>query len=258
MLFRSNRGGKTANGPRAVANGANVVISSITEDDGAREIFTGSDGFLAGDVTGKLFIEMSTLRPMTHRELAPLVQAKGGALIDSPVMGSTPHVKDGQLLALVGGAAADVERARPVLEKLARRIVHLGPNGAGCAMKLAVNLGMAVYLQSLAESFAMGEAEGLNVAQMLDVFADSPTASPFLKGKMSVLKGEAGGVSLDMRTLRKDVMSAMATGAVGGVPMPAGSGALATLSAAVAGGWGDRDLAELPRWFREFMPQRFD
>ena len=113
-----------------------------------------------------------------------------------------------------------VERARPALEKLARRIVHLGPNGAGCAMKLAVNLGMAVYLQSLAESLAMGEAEGLTVGQMLDVLADSPTASPFLKGKMGVLKGEAAPVSLDIRTLRKDVMSAMATGALGGVVGP--------------------------------------
>jgi 3-hydroxyisobutyrate dehydrogenase-like beta-hydroxyacid dehydrogenase len=125
-------------------------------------------------------------------------------------------------------------------------------------MKLAVNLGMAVYLQSLAESFAMGEAEGLSVEQMLDVFADSPTASPFLKGKMGVLKGEAAPVSLDLRTLRKDVMSAVGTGALGGVPMPAGSGALTTLSAAVANGWGERDLAELPRWFRQFLPQVYD
>src|SRR4029450_5086000 len=137
-------------------------------------IFAGRDGFLSGDVSGKLFIEMSTLQPMTHRELAPLVRAKGAHLVDAPVMGSIPTVREGKLLALLGGDAADVERARAVLQHLTRRIVHIGPNGAGCAMKLAVNLGMAVYLQSLAEAMSLGASEGLKLDQMLEIFGEAP------------------------------------------------------------------------------------
>ena len=256
--LQSKRGLCVVNGPRAVADEAEVVLSIITEDKGVRQIFTAPDGFLSGEVKGKLFVEMSTLQPMTHRDLAPMVKAKGASLVDSPVMGSIPTVREGKLLALLGGEAADVERARAVLDHLTRRIVHIGPNGAGCAMKLAVNLGMAVYLQSLAEAMSLGVSEGLTLDQMLDIFGEAPTASPWLKGKVGVLKGEPGDITLDIRTMRKDVMSAIATGARNGVAMPATSGTLASLSAAVAGGWGERDLAEVPRYFREFMLQVYE
>jgi 3-hydroxyisobutyrate dehydrogenase len=255
---QGKRGLRVVDGPRAVVGEADVVLSIITEDKGVRQIFTGPDGFLSGDVKGKLFIEMSTLQPMTHRELAPIVKAAGARLVDSPVMGSIPTVREGKLLALVGGEAADVERARTVLDHLTRRIAHIGGNGAGCAMKLAVNLGMAVYLQSLTEALALGRSEGLAFEQMLDIFGEAPTTSPWFKGKLAVLKGEPGDITLDIRPMRKDVMSAIATGAKNGVAMPATSGALTSLSAAVAGGWGEKDLAELPRYFREFMLQVYE
>src|SRR5262249_61670067 len=97
-------------------------LSIIPEDRGARHIFNGANGFLAGDVKGKLFIEMSTLQPMTARELTPLVEAKGARLIDSPVLGTIPQVKDGKLFALVAGPAEDLYTPSPVLEKMTRRI----------------------------------------------------------------------------------------------------------------------------------------
>ena len=243
--------------PRAVAESADVVLSIITEDKGVRRVFTGADGFLAANVAGKLFVEMSTLQPATHRELAPQVAARGARLINSPVLGSIPTVREGKLVALVGGEADDVARARSVLDHLTRRVAHLGPNGAGCAMKLAVNLGMAVYLQALAESLALGTSEGLGIDQMLDIFSDAVTATPWLKGKLPVLRGEPSDITLDIRTMRKDVLSAIATGARNGVAMPATSGALASLAAAVAGGWGEKDLAEVPRFFRDFMLQDY-
>jgi 3-hydroxyisobutyrate dehydrogenase len=248
---------RAVDSPRAVAESANVVLSIITEDKGVRGVFTGADGFLAANVAGKLFVEMSTLQPATHRELAPQVAAGGARLIDSPVLGSIPTVREGKLVALVGGEADDVARARSVLDHLTRRVAHFGPNGAGCAMKLAVNLGMAVYLQALAESLALGTSEGLGIDQMLDIFSDAVTATPWLKGKLPVLRGEPSDITLDIRTMRKDVLSAIATGARNGVAMPATSGALASLAAAVAGGWGEKDLAEVPRFFRDFMLQDY-
>jgi 3-hydroxyisobutyrate dehydrogenase-like beta-hydroxyacid dehydrogenase len=125
-------------------------------------------------------------------------------------------------------------------------------------MKLAINLGMAVQLQALAESLALGLSEGLTLDQMLEVMSDAVTATPWFKGKLPVLKGEPGDITLDVRTLRKDMMSAIATGASNGVAMPATSGALASLAAAVAGGWGDKDLAEVPQFFRSHMLQDYE
>ena len=243
--------------PRAVAAESDIVISIITEDHGVRRIYNGPEGFLSGDVTGKLFIEMSTLQPMTGRELAPQVEAKGARLINSPVLGTIPQVRAGNLCALVGGSAEDLVRACAVLEKMTRRIVHMGPNGSGYAMKLAVNLGLGAYIQALSESLALGACQGLTLDQMLDVLQEAPYASGWLKSKIGVLKGDKPEMTLDIKTLRKDIMSVVATGALSGVPMPLSSGTLASLSAAVANGHGDGDLAELAMFMRESMVQDF-
>jgi 3-hydroxyisobutyrate dehydrogenase len=242
---------------RAVAAASEIVISTITEDHGVRRIFNGPDGFLSGDVKDKLFIEMSTLQPMTGRELAPLVEAAGARFIESPVLGTIPQVRDGKLFALVGGRAEDLDRARPVLEKMTRRIAHMGPSGSGYAMKLAVNLGLGAYIQAVSESLALGAQQGLTVDQMLDVLQEAPYASGWLKTKVDVLKGAPAEMTLDIRTLRKDLMSAVATGALTGVPMPLSAATLVSLSAAVADGYGAGDLAELPKFLRESMLQNF-
>ena len=245
--------------PRAVADAADgIVISIITEDHGVRNVFRGKDGFLSGDARGKLFVEMSTLQPMTGRELAPIVESAGARLIESPVLGSIPTARDGKLLALVGGRAEDIDRGRPVLEKLTRKIVHMGPNGAGYAMKLAVNLGLAGFIQATAESLALGAREGLAVEQMLGVLSEAPTANGWLASKKGLLMGEPADITLDLKTLRKDIMSAVATGALDGTSMPLTSGVLTSLSAAVAQGWGDKDIGELARFFREQMGQKLD
>lgn len=253
----ADSGLRIAANARAVAAGSDIVISIITEDHGVRHIFNEPQGFLDGDVTGKLFIEMSTLQPMTGRELVPLVEAKGARLIEAPVLGTIPQVRDGKLFALVGGRAEDLERARPVLEKLTRRINHMGPNGAGYAMKLAVNLGLGSYIQALSESLALGAKQGLTIDQMMDVLLEAPYASNWMKSKVGVIKGDKPEMTLDIRTLRKDIMSAVATGALTGVPMPLTSGTLTSLSAAVASGCGGGDLGELPKFLRDSMMQNF-
>jgi len=257
MKAAAARNVRLADSARAVASASDIMISIITEDHGVRSLFRGQDGFLAGDVRGKLFIEMSTLQPMTGRELAPIVEAAGARLIESPVLGSLPTVREGKLFALVGGRAEDLERARPVLEKLTRRIAHMGPNGAGYAMKLAVNLGLAAFIQATAESLALGQREGLTLRQMVDVLSEAPTANSWLARKKPQLLGEMDDMSIDIKTLRKDVMSVVATGALNGTGLPLSAGVLASLSAAVAHGWGDKDAGELVRFFREEMGQRF-
>ncbi len=241
----------------AVAAGADIILSIITDDAGVRGLFAGPHGFFSVPVTGKLFVEMSTLQPMTVRGLAEAAEAKGARLIDCPVLGSIPTVREGKLLVMAGGRPEDVERARPVLDALARRIVHMGPNGAGSARKLSVNIGLAAYLQSLAESLALGQRQGLALETMLDVLSEAPTANFMLASKMSALKGGDVSTTLDIATLRKDVMSAVATGALSGVAMPVSASTLASLSAAVAAGWDTSDIGLLPRFFAEHMLQRF-
>jgi len=244
--------------PRAVAESADAVLSIITEDNGIRRVFTGKDGFLQAPVDGKLFIEMSTLQPMTIRELVPQVEAKGARLVDSPVLGTIPSVRDGKLVALMGGRDEDVARAKEILAPLTRRVIHMGPSGAGSVMKLAANLGMGTYLQAVAEALALGDRYGLSIPLMLDALMEGAFASPWLKAKTEQFKGAKGDTTLDVKSIRKDLMSAIATGAVKGVPMPATAGALASASAAVAQGLSEEDCAVIPIFFRQHMIQKLD
>jgi 3-hydroxyisobutyrate dehydrogenase-like beta-hydroxyacid dehydrogenase len=247
-----------AGSPREVAEASEAVLSIITEDNGIRRVYTGKDGYLQGDVAGKIFIEMSTLQPMTIRELAPEVEAKGARLVDSPVLGTIPSVRDGKLVALMGGREEDVARAAAILGPLTRRVIHMGPSGSGSVMKLAANLGMGTYLQAVAEALALGDRYGLSIPLMLDALMEGAFASPWLKAKTEQFNGAKGDTTLDVKSIRKDLMSAMATGAIAGVPMPATAGALASASAAVAQGLSDEDCAVIPTFYRQHMLQRFD
>lgn len=249
---------EAANSPREVAEAADAVLSIITEDKGIRRVYAGKDGYLQGNVAGKIFIEMSTLQPMTIRELAPQVEAKGGRLVDSPVLGTIPSVRDGRLVALVGGRDEDVTRAKEILAPLTRRVIHMGPIGAGAVMKLAANLGMGTYLQAVAEALALGDSYGLSIPLMLDALMEGAFASPWLKAKTEQFNSGKGDITLDVKSLRKDLMSAVATGAVAGVPMPSASGALASASAAVAQGLSEEDCAVIPLFYRQHMLQKFD
>jgi 3-hydroxyisobutyrate dehydrogenase-like beta-hydroxyacid dehydrogenase len=249
---------EAAKNPRAVAEASEAILSTITEDHGIRRVFTGEDGFLEAPVDGKIFIEMSTLQPMTIRELTPQVEAKGARIVDSPVLGTIPSVRDGKLVALMGGREEDVARATKILAPLTRRVIHMGPAGSGSVMKLAANLGMGTYLQAVAEALALGDRYGLSIPLMLDALMEGAFASPWLKAKTEQFKGAKGDTTLDVKSIRKDLMSAIATGAVAGVPMPATAGALASASAAVAQGLADEDCAVIPVFYRQFMVQKFD
>lgn len=232
---------------------SDYTISMVTEDHAARALYLGPEGLLSGVVDGKCFIEMSTLKPDTVREIAVVADRRGATFISVPVLGTNVHALNGQLIALASGRSEDVDAARCVLELLAKKVIHLGDIGSSAAMKLAVNLMLGVYVEALSEALALGASEGLEVHTMLDVLSDSPMANLFLAFKMPILKGEAGEAAFDMKSLCKDLSSAVSAGSAQGVSLPAATACVSTLKAGMASGWGERDIAELPRFFREHM-----
>jgi len=244
-----------AAGPREVAERADTVLSIITEDTGARQLWEGAEGFLQARLSGKLFIEMSTLQPMTVRTLHGIALARGAAFVDSPVLGTIPSAVQGKLVALVGGREEDVARARGVLSDLAARVEHVGPAGAGAAMKLVVNNMMGCYIQVLSESLMLGRSQGLPLDRMIEIIGGSVNASGWFQMKKPALLGARNDVTLDIRTLRKDILSVLATAALGGVPTPAAAATAASLSAAVHAGAGERDIAELVAFLCGALPQ---
>lgn len=241
--------------PKAVVEASDAIITSLPDDGRVMGLFCTKDGIAEADIAGRIFIETSTLRPRSAGDLAARLNARRAEMIDSPVLGSIPAVRAGTLLALVGGTTSALERATPVLADLTARIYHMGESGSGYATKLAVNIGLAGYVQILTETLALSERYGLARDKVLEILQSGPTGNPWLKTKLGALTGGTSDLTLDLVTLRKDLLSALAAGADRGVPMPQTAANLSVYSAAVAADWGSKDSVELVHFFIQNMLQ---
>lgn len=244
-------GAHAAATPRELAEKSDIIFTILSHAEAIADTYNGSAGLLAGQVRGKLFVEMSTVRPETEIALEAQARAAGAALIDCPVGGTVGPAREGKLLGFVGGADADVARARPVLEQLCRRVEHVGPVGAGARMKLAINLPLLVYWQTLGEALSLIQPLGLDPARVMDILADTSGGPNMLKNRgpaiAKVLKGEPiGPPSMDVDLMCKDLRTMLAEAQSLGVSLPVTERALGVFDAAAAAGMGGADAIRLP------------
>ncbi len=242
-----------ANTPRELAVQSDVIISSLFDTPAVQAVYCGDDGLLTA-ASGKLFIEMSTVRPEVQQVLAAQVRGADGAFVECPVGGTTGPARSGQLLGLAGGEAADVERARPVLEKLCRRIEHMGSVGAGASTKLAINLPLIVFWQSFGEALALVRHLGKDPGWMVQLFSETAGGPNVLKVKAEALAATLAGdegvaPTFDIDAMRKDLRTMMEEGHAHGIPLPVASQTLAALDEASAAGLGGHDCAYMPAYW---------
>jgi 3-hydroxyisobutyrate dehydrogenase len=218
-------GAAVAATPAQLAQASDVVITILTDAAAIDVVYNGASGLLAGDVRGKLFIEMSTVRPQTEVALAEKVRARGAALVECPVGGSTGPARQGKLIGLMGAEPADAARAKPILEQLCRRLEHCGPVGAGAVMKLTINMPLMIYWQALGEALALCRPLGLDPARVLDLLSDTSGGPNVLKVRGPVvaaaLKGGDGGpVTFDVDSAIKDLRTMLDEGKERGLDLP--------------------------------------
>ena len=239
--------------PRELAEKADLIITLLTDETALEDVFLSADGLLSGEVAGKLFVEMSTVPPARHQALSLRVQAVQAAYLECPVGGSVGPAKDGKLIGFAGGDAHDLARASPVLNQLCRRLEHVGGHGAGAAMKLAVNLPLMVYWQTLGEALSLVAPLGLDPARVIDILADSSGGPNMLKvrGPMiaNALSGAQGPVTVDVATMRKDVRMMLAQASSLGRQMPLTQATLNHFDRAATAGLNTADCAQLPAWW---------
>jgi len=169
-------GATAAATPAELASRVDVIITILTNAAAIDAVYYGDHGLLAGEVKGKLFIEMSTVRPETERALAEWVAKKHAQLVECPVGGTVGPATEGKLFGLVGADAQALNRAKPLLEQMCRRIEHVGPVGAGAAMKLAINLPLIVFWQAFGEAVALTKPLGMDPARLVEIFSDTSGA----------------------------------------------------------------------------------
>jgi len=214
-------GARAAGTPGEAAAAADVTLTMLADDDAVRAVFGGPDGLLAGARAGSVLVDLSTVRPDTLRALEPLAADRGVGLLDAPVSGSTALAEAGQLTLMVGGRPEDLERARPVLDAVAKTVFHMGPLGSGAAMKLAVNTVIFGLNEALAEGLVLAEAAGVERARAYDVLAASAVGAPYVGYKRAAfLEPETTPVAFSLELAAKDLRLITELAASLGVPVP--------------------------------------
>ena len=250
-------GAKVAASPSQLASSSETIITILTDATAIDAAYRGKSGLLSGDVSGKLFIEMSTVRPETERALATDIRKRGAVMVECPVGGTIGPARDGKLFGFVGGEAIDVARARPLLEKMCRRIEHVGPVGAGASMKLAINLPLLVFWQAFGEALALCRPLGLDAARLVDIFTDTSGGPNVLKNRgpalAAAIQGNAvGPITVDIDAMRKDLRTMVEEAEALGAELPVTSSALKCYDEASRAGLGKGDITAIPvRWMKQ-------
>ena len=246
----ADAGARVVGSPAEVAAASEAVITILTDGKAIDDVYNGPNGLLSGDVKGKLFIEMSTVAPKVETDLASKVRAKGAAMVECPVGGSTAPARKGQLLGLMGAEPADAKRALPILEQLCRKVERCGSVGTGAAIKLSINLPLMVAWQAYGEAFSIARSVGWEPKRLLDLFVESNGANNALKMRADMIvkmfEGkDPGPTTFSIANGVKDLRTMVATGEALGADMRASKASLTGFEDAVQHGIGGGDGAQM-------------
>jgi 3-hydroxyisobutyrate dehydrogenase-like beta-hydroxyacid dehydrogenase len=214
-------GARVAHTPAEAASAADVAISMLADRQAVASLWDGDDGLLAGARSGSVLIDSSTVPPDTLAPYAARTQDAGAGILDAPVSGSVSLAETGKLTIMAGGAADALERARPVLDRLAQRVFHMGPLGSGHAMKLAVNGVVFALSNALSEALVLAERSGIERELAYEVLATSAAGAPLVTYKRDAyLDPDNAPVAFSLDLASKDLSLIAAHAQALGVPMP--------------------------------------
>jgi 3-hydroxyisobutyrate dehydrogenase-like beta-hydroxyacid dehydrogenase len=236
---------KVAATPREATAGASAVFSMVTDNAALKAVALGPDGIVAGLGRDAVFVEMSTVSPAVTREIGEAVAARGAAMLDAPVSGSTITVEQGHASIVVGGDAGALERVRPYLAAMGPGgITHVGALGVAKTMKIATNLGLAVQILAFSEAVLLAEKAGIARATAVEALLKSVVASPMIKYRGPFVVGAMPREAwFNVGMMQKDLQLALDQAHATGVTLPTTALTQEWLSMARGLGLGERDFA---------------
>jgi 3-hydroxyisobutyrate dehydrogenase-like beta-hydroxyacid dehydrogenase len=249
-------GAKLAHSPQEVAGASDVLITIVSDPPALEGVLWGGSGTSQGAGAlsalrpGSIYIDSSTVSPALARKIAAACTERQIAFLDAPVTGGTWGAEKGELVFMVGGDPQVLKDAEPVFSVMGKRWFHLGPNGAGQTIKLAMNLILALQVDALAEALALVTAAGLQGEKLVEVLQSSMARAAVLDVKAPLLlKGEYPP-SFPLRLMHKDMGLALDLAKEAGVTLPAAAAAFSTYSAVKAAVKEDLDYAAVMKFWR--------
>lgn len=231
-------------GPFALANHCDIIVSCVTADEDVLGI---ARALASCGRAGLLLIDTSTVASATARESADLLAGAGSAFVDAPVSGGVEGARNGKLSVMVGGAEADVCRARPILEAFAARVTHMGAIGAGQDTKAVNQVLVAGIAEAVCEGLALAKAIGLDRDRLLTVLTAGAANSWFLEKRGATMWDDSFSVGFKQSLLLKDLGIVEQLARTAGTAHTVVTRALDDYAQLVASGHGDDDISGLIR-----------
>src|ERR1700730_9346170 len=198
-------GATVAASPRSLSASADMVLSSVTDDNALEQVMFGDQGALEGARPSSVFIDLSTVLPRASVRLFEAGLARGVDVLDAPVSGSLPQAEQGQLILFVGGEQPVYERCQPLFGVLGKTALYMGPSGSGSTTKLSVNALLGIGMQALAEATVLAERGGLPRGRLLAALAETSVLSPSQRSKFDNILREQYPATFPLRLMFKDL-----------------------------------------------------
>jgi 3-hydroxyisobutyrate dehydrogenase-like beta-hydroxyacid dehydrogenase len=230
-----------------VTAGADVVFTIVTDDAAMREIFTGADNLLA-NAGGKLFINCATVSPKVHVEVEQWAEAAGATSLEACMASSVTQAREGSLYLMCGGREETFRRAEPILKELSAALRYIGKAGEAAKVKALVNMVMNINTAGLAEGLGLGEALGLDLTMLREVFSQTGAASRVLQTDGEDMQNRDHSCFFSAAHAAKDSGIALELAEESGLDLPLARETKAQYDRMVSTGLGDLDksgIAEL-------------
>jgi 3-hydroxyisobutyrate dehydrogenase-like beta-hydroxyacid dehydrogenase len=239
-------GARWADAPAALAAQVDVVFTMLAHPDAVEEAAIGKDGFLPHIETGRMWVDCSTVNPSFSKKMAGIARSHGIRFLGAPVTGSKDAAAQAKLIFWVGGAAADLDACRPLLECMGSRIVHCGGPGMGVSLKMVMNQLLGTELAAFAEALVLGESLGLSREVLFEALFNGPAAAPFVALKRQRIEtANYAQADFALRWLQKDLHLAAVSAYETGVAMPVTNVAKEIYRLAIRDGHGDEDISAI-------------
>ena len=251
------RGATWAESPGAMAQAADIVLTSLADPAAVESVYFGADGLVDGARSGTILVDLSTGSPSLARRIAAAAQERGASFLDAPVAGSIKAATDRQLGIMVGGDRAAFDRCEAVFSAIGKAAFYLGEIGNGATMKLVSNAILATMVQALAEGVALGAKAGLDPADIFSVLGASSAAAPVVAAKaITVTERAYLPAAFTLALMQKDLWLVRSLANELQVPMPATAIAHDMVLAANATGKSGLDFAAVALLMEELAGVR--
>ncbi len=244
-------GAKRAASPQDASIGAEIIITCVSDSPDVEAVTLGDRGIIQGAAAGSMVIDMSTIAPAVTQRLAAALGEREIHAIDAPVSGGSEGAKNGTLSIMMGGEAADIVRAMPVLQALGQTITHVGPIGAGQMTKAINQIVAAGTYFAVAEGMALGLKAGLDMDKVVQAVGGGAAGSWGLTHRSGNMIDNTYPLGFRMRLHRKDLKIALETARELGVTLPVSAYVEQIENGLIARGYGDEDVSAIARSIRE-------